>query len=149
MLPRTLCRSRWSVLEGEQFYHCCSGEQGRGGDQYGQCGGEGVRVDFRKVYKHAVTFSEMGSDALFNNFLEPPTRLLNHVYAKKYFFFSNKQLTQYCVYRDCHGWSSIIAIHKEILVFTFSFNLNLSSMDIKVENKQKVTACKKVSENVP
>ena len=24
--------------------------------------------------------------------------------------------------------------HKEILVFTFSFNLNLSSKDIKVEN---------------
>ena len=52
--------------------------------------GEGVRVDFRKVYKHAVTFSEVGSDALFNNFLEPPTRLLKlqykivhcHVYAK-------------------------------------------------------------------
>ena len=40
----------------------------------------------------------------------------------------------YCVYRDCHGWSSIIAIHKEILVFTFSFNLNLSSKDIKEEN---------------
>ena len=41
---------------------------------------------------------------------------------------------QYCVYRDCHGWSSIIAIPKEILVFTFSFNLNLSSNHIKVEN---------------
>ena len=40
----------------------------------------------------------------------------------------------YCVYRDCHGWSSIIAVHKEISVFTFSFNLNLSSKDIKVEN---------------
>ena len=38
------------------------------------------------------------------------------------------------VQRDCHGWSSIIAIHKEMLVFTFSFNLNLSSKDIKVEN---------------
>ena len=37
-------------------------------------------------------------------------------------------------YRDCHGWSSIIAIHKEMLVFTFSFNLNLSSKDIKVDN---------------
>ena len=24
--------------------------------------------------------------------------------------------------RDCHGWSSIIAIHKEMSVFTFSFN---------------------------
>ena len=34
----------------------------------------------------------------------------------------------------CHGWSSVIAIHKEILVFTFSFNLNLSYKDIKVEN---------------
>ena len=33
-----------------------------------------------------------------------------------------------------HGWSSIIAIHKEISVFTFSFNLNLSFKDIKVEN---------------
>ena len=44
------------------------------------------------------------------------------------------------VYRDCHGWSSITAIHKEILVFTFSFNLNLSSKDIKVEN---MYACKK------
>ena len=41
----------------------------------------------------------------------------------------------YCVYRDCHGWSSIIAIHKEISVFTFSFSLNLSSKDIKVENR--------------
>ena len=30
--------------------------------------------------------------------------------------------------------ASIIAIHKEILVFTFSFNLNLSSKDIEVEN---------------
>ena len=39
------------------------------------------------------------------------------------------------VYRDCHGWSSIIAIHKEISVFTFSFSLNLSSKDIKVENR--------------
>ena len=38
-----------------------------------------------------------------------------------------------CVHRDCHGWSSIIAIHKEILVFTFSFNLNLSFKDIKVK----------------
>ena len=28
----------------------------------------------------------------------------------------------------------ITAIHKEILVFTFSCNLNLSSKDIKVEN---------------
>ena len=27
----------------------------------------------------------------------------------------------------------VIAIPKEILVFTFSFNLNLSSMDIRVE----------------
>ena len=35
---------------------------------------------------------------------------------------------------DCHGWSSIIAIHK---VFTFSFNFNLSSTDIKVDNMQK------------
>ena len=41
----------------------------------------------------------------------------------------------YCVYRDCHGLSSIIAIHKDILVFTFSFNLNLSFKDIKVENR--------------
>ena len=39
-----------------------------------------------------------------------------------------------CVGYNAHGWSSIIAIHKEILVFTFSFNLNLSSKDIKVEN---------------
>ena len=49
----------------------------------------------------------------------------------------NTYITQYgsTVYiGDCHGWSSIIAIHKEILVFTFSFNLNLSSKDIKVEN---------------
>ena len=37
-------------------------------------------------------------------------------------------------YRDCHGLSSIIAIHKEILVFTFSFNLNLSFKDIKEKN---------------
>ena len=37
--------------------------------------------------------------------------------------------------RDCHGLSSIIAIHKEISVFTFSFSLNLSSKDIKVENR--------------
>ena len=39
------------------------------------------------------------------------------------------------LYRDCHGWSSIIAIHKEISVFTFSFNLNLTLKDIKVENR--------------
>ena len=32
---------------------------------------------------------------------------------------------------DWHGWSSIIAIHKDI---TFSFNLILSSKDIKVDN---------------
>ena len=38
------------------------------------------------------------------------------------------------LYRDCHGLSSIIAIHKDILVFTFSFNLNLSFKDIKVKN---------------
>ena len=43
-------------------------------------------------------------------------------------------ITQYGSTVDCHGWSSIIAIHKEILVFTFCFNLNLSSKDIKVEN---------------
>ena len=45
-------------------------------------------------------------------------------------------ITQYgsSVYRDCHGLSSIIAIHKEISVITFSFNLNLSFKDIKVEN---------------
>ena len=33
---------------------------------------------------------------------------------------------------DCHGWSSIIAIRKEISIF--SFNITLSSKDIKVEN---------------
>ena len=43
------------------------------------------------------------------------------------------------------GGSSIIAIH---LVFTFSFNLNLSSKDIKVETCKKVTSCKKSDENV-
>ena len=32
------------------------------------------------------------------------------------------------------GGQHYIAIHKEMLVFTFSFNLNLSSEDIKVEN---------------
>ena len=49
-----------------------------------------------------------------------------------------------CVYRDCHGWSSIIAIHKDIVVFTFSFNLNLSSKDIKVENMQKSNCMQKI-----
>ena len=38
----------------------------------------------------------------------------------------------------------IIAIHKEILVFTFSFNLNLSSKDIKVENMQKSNCMQKI-----
>ena len=32
------------------------------------------------------------------------------------------------------GPALYIAIHKEIIVFTFSFNLNLSSKDIEVEN---------------
>ena len=36
--------------------------------------------------------------------------------------------------RDCHGWSSIIAIHKEI----FLFNFDLSSKNIKVDNMQKI-----------
>ena len=40
----------------------------------------------------------------------------------------------YHTVRDCYGLSSIIAIHKEISVLTFSFNLNLSFKDIKVEN---------------
>ena len=40
------------------------------------------------------------------------------------------------------------ALHKEILVFTFSFNLNLSSKDIKMENMQKSNCMQKVNENV-
>ena len=44
------------------------------------------------------------------------------------------RITQYgstvYIHRDCHG---IIAIHKEVSVFTFSFNSN----DIKVENMSK------------
>ena len=43
--------------------------------------------------------------------------------------FRGFYITQYGVYRDCHGWSSIIAIHKDI---TFSFNLSLSFKDIKL-----------------
>ena len=46
-------------------------------------------------------------------------------------------------------WFSIISIHKEMLVFTFSFNLNLSSRDIKGgEHVKKVTVCKELKENV-
>ena len=44
----------------------------------------------------------------------------------------------------CHGWSSIIAIHKDIYSFHFQFQFNLTSNDIKVD--QKVTACKKLYE---
>ena len=47
------------------------------------------------------------------------------------------------VVRDCHGWSSIIAIHKEIFVFNFSFNFNLSSKVIKVENMQNSNCMQK------
>ena len=64
--------------------------------------------------------------------------LLTFTLHSKHSFVIIKKTKQYgsTVYirRDCHGWSSIIAIHKEILVFTFSFNLNLSSKDIKLEN---------------
>ena len=50
-------------------------------------------------------------------------------------------ITQYgstvYMYRNCHGWSTIIAIHKDI---TFSFNLNLSSKYVKGgEHAKKVT----------
>ena len=37
-----------------------------------------------------------------------------------------KVISHSTVVLDCHGLSSILAIHKEISVFTFSFNLNLS-----------------------
>ena len=61
-----------------------------------------------------------------------------HLSTKNHCHSTYASITQYssiyCVYRDCHAWSSIIAIHKEISVFTFSFNLNLSFKDIKVEN---------------
>ena len=43
-------------------------------------------------------------------------------------------LLPYCVYTDCHGWSSTIAIHKEILVFTFSFNLKATICCILVSH---------------
>ena len=46
--------------------------------------------------------------------------------------------------RDCHGWSSIIAIQKEIFVFAFSFNFNLSSKGIKVENMHKSNCMQKI-----
>ena len=48
----------------------------------------------------------------------------------------HKVITQYSstVYIGIAVGGSIIAIHKEMLVFTFSFNLNLSSKDIKVEH---------------
>ena len=47
-----------------------------------------------------------------------------------------------CVHRDCHGWSSIIAIHKEISSFQFQFNL--TSNGIKVENMSKSKCMQKV-----
>ena len=40
-----------------------------------------------------------------------------------------------------YGWSSITAIRKDI---TFSFNLNLSSKDIKVENMSKSNCMQKI-----
>ena len=43
-------------------------------------------------------------------------------------------ITQYGSTGIAMGGQHYIAIHKELLVFTFSFNLNLSSEDIKVEN---------------
>ena len=49
-------------------------------------------------------------------------------------FSINGALSHSMVVLDCHGLSSIIAIHKDILVFTFSFNLNLSIKEIKVKN---------------
>ena len=50
----------------------------------------------------------------------------------------------YCVYRDCHGWSSIIAIHKDINSFHFQFQFNLTSNDIKVENMSKSNCMQKI-----
>ena len=42
-----------------------------------------------------------------------------------------------CMYHTVR-LSSIIAIHKDILVFTFSFNLNLSFKDIKDQGEEHV-----------
>ena len=52
----------------------------------------------------------------------------------RYVASPDRNISHSTVYRDCHGLSSIIAIHKDILVYTFSFNLNLSFKDIKVKN---------------
>ena len=50
----------------------------------------------------------------------------------------------YCVYRDFHGWSNIIIIHKELFSFHFQFQFNLSSNDIKVENMSKSNCMQKI-----
>ena len=40
-------------------------------------------------------------------------------------------------YKDCHGWSSIITMHKEVFSFHFQFQFNLTSNDIKMDNMSK------------
>ena len=55
---------------------------------------------------------------------------------------------QYCVYRDCHGWSSIIAMHKDIYSFHFQFQFNLTFNGIKVENMSKSNCMQKLSHKV-
>ena len=49
------------------------------------------------------------------------------------------QSLKYCVCRDCHGWSTIVAIHKEI----FSFNSISHLMTRRWRTCEKVTAGKK------
>ena len=65
----------------------------------------------------------------------------NHIYL--YVIFSSNFLHAVTFLPVLH-LDVIIAIHKEILVFTFSFNLNLSSKDIKVENMQKSNCMQKI-----
>ena len=49
---------------------------------------------------------------------------------------------------DGNGWFCIIAIHKEISIFAFNFNSICLLRTSRWRTCEKVTACKKVDENI-
>ena len=52
------------------------------------------------------------------------------------------------VYRDGNGWFCIIAIHKEISISAFNFNSICLLRTSRWRTCEKVTACKKMDENI-
>ena len=50
--------------------------------------------------------------------------------------------------RDGNGWFCIIAIHKEISIFAFNFDSICLLRTSRWRTCEKVTACKKVDENI-